>query len=44
MEPVLYMSQAVFSGLMYFVLAGLSATVILLFVILFKEMKNHTLW
>lgn len=44
MEPVLYMSQGVFSVIMYLVLAGLAATVVLLLVILFKEMNNHTLW
>ena len=44
MEPVLYMSQTVFSVIIYVVLAGLGGTVALLLGILFKEMKNHTLW
>lgn len=44
MDPVCYMSQGVFSAIMYIVLAGLAATVILLLVILIKEMHNHTLW
>lgn len=44
MEPTLYMSQGVFVALMYIVLAGLACTVALLLYILFKEMKNNTLW
>ena len=44
MEPVLYMSQAVFTAIMYFVMAGLAATVALLLTILVKEWKNNTLW
>lgn len=44
MEPVLYMSQAVFSAIMYVVMAGLAGTVALLLTILVKEWKNHTLW
>ncbi len=44
MEPVLYMSQAVFAAIMYIVMAGLAATVALLLTILVKEWKNNTLW
>lgn len=44
MEPVLYMSQGVFCAIMYIVMAGLGGTAALLFYILFKEMKNRTLW
>ena len=44
MEPVLYMSQAVFAAIMYIVMAGLAATVTLLLTILVKEWKNNTLW
>ena len=43
MEPVLYMSQAVFAAIMYIVMAGLAATVALLLTILIKEWKNNTL-
>lgn len=44
MEPAVYMSQGVFVALMYIVMIGLAATVGLLLFILFKEMKNKTLW
>ena len=44
MEPVSYMSQAVFAAIMYIVMAGLAATVALLLTILVKEWKNNTLW
>ena len=44
MEPVYYMSQAVFSAIIYIVMAGLAGTVALLLAILAKEWKNHTLW
>lgn len=44
MEPVLYMSQGVFSALMYVTMAGLAATVVGLLAILVKEFKNNTLW
>ncbi len=44
MEPVLYMSQSVFCAVMYIVMTGLGGTAALLFYILFKEMKNRTLW
>ena len=44
MEPVFYMSQGVFVAIIYAVLVGLGGTVALLLGILFKEMKNHTLW
>ena len=44
MDPVFYMSQAVFAAIMYIVMAGLAATVALLLTILVKEWKNNTLW
>ncbi len=44
MEPTLFMSQAIFVALMYIVMIGLAGTVGLLLVILFKEMKNKSLW
>ncbi len=44
MDPTLYMSEGVFVILMYLILAGLGGTVGLLLYILFKEMKNNSLW
>ena len=44
MEPVLYMSQGVFTVIMYVAMAGLGATVVGLLAILIKESKNNTLW
>ena len=44
MEPVLYMSQTVFTAVMLIAITGLGATVALLLTILFRERKNKTLW
>jgi len=44
MEPTLYMSQGAFVAVMVIVLIGLGFTCVLLLTMLFKEMKNKTLW
>lgn len=44
MEPTLYMSQGVFSVLIIVALIGLGFTCVLLLSMLFKELKDKTLW
>lgn len=44
MEPVLYMPQEIFVAIMIIVLIGLGFTCILLLSMLFKEIKDKTLW
>lgn len=44
MDPVLYMSQKIFLAVIYITIIGMGATVLLLLAILFREIKNHTLW
>lgn len=44
MEPVLYMPQGIFVAIMIIVLIGLGFTCVLLLSMLFKEIKDKTLW